>query len=81
MGSFPSVSPRALAWVLRLYGWKNVWRDSRGFGVIRRKRVNNRVLDGTNRAPWGGMGRTWDYVGGSGGRRIGGTFPLRLEED
>jgi len=21
------------------------------------------VLDGTNRAPWGGMGRTWDEVG------------------
>jgi hypothetical protein len=40
--------------------------DSRGFGGIRGTQVNNRVLDRRKRAPWGGIGRMWEYVGGMG---------------
>jgi hypothetical protein len=42
---------------------KNGWGDSVGFGVIHGKWLENRVFDGTNRAPWGGMGRTWEKWG------------------
>jgi hypothetical protein len=37
--------------------------DSVENGFIRGKALENRVFDGNIRAPWGGMGRTWEKWG------------------
>jgi len=55
--------------------------DSRGFRGIRGKRVVYGVLDGKIRVRWGGMGRTWDDVGGMGGVLLIKTEGFALSRD